>query len=52
MSDAQVISMMRTEADGCWFVVIGRKRGRKAHSKVYALACFRRAGLIRRWQGK
>jgi len=43
---------LMTESDGCWFVVVGGRRGRKAHSRTYALACFARTGLIRRWQGR
>lgn len=43
---------LRTERDGCWFVVQGGRRGRKAHSKVFAIASFKKTGLIRRWQGR
>ena len=42
----------RTEADRCWFVVVGGRRGRKAHSKVLAIASYMRSGLIARGQGK
>lgn len=40
-----------TEKDGCWFVVVGRMRGRKVHSIAFALRCFRATGLIKpRWR--
>jgi hypothetical protein len=43
---------LHTESDGCWFVVIGQMRGRKAHSKVFAISSFQASGLIKRYRGK
>lgn len=35
-----------TENDRCYFVVVGRRRGPKKHSKPLALARFRVRGLV------
>jgi len=43
---------LQTEKDGCWFVVVGQARGRKAHSRTFAIASFRLTGLIKRYRGR
>jgi hypothetical protein len=43
---------LQTERDGCWFVVIGQARGRKAHSRTFAISSFQATGLIKRYRGK
>ncbi len=38
--------MYRRYPDGCYAVVVGRRRGPCAHSRVEALRRYRRSGLI------
>jgi hypothetical protein len=37
---------IKSEADGCYFVVVGNRRGPKKHSKRLALRRYRVRGLI------